>query len=283
MTNETKKGDFEFAAELGAALAPSSVPAALDGHIPYLVAPAGYTVHDLEHLLPTPTRKRADVTVSDSDSFIAYTKKHGSLAECVIYAELNTEAYRFTMVGVLDDHPEEGAAWRQHTCTFAPALSVEWKRWTSSNKRAMTQAEFATWLEDNMGDIAGQDGMPTGAQMLQMAIGFERTADKRLKSRINLQSGGTRFEYVDDEDKDTRTAMDVFQRFAIGIPVLDGSKFAYPVEARLKYRERDGKVSFWFEMIRPDKVFKQAVHDETSAIIAATGFLLINGLPGLGG
>ena len=43
--------------------------------------------------------------------------------------------------------------------------------------------------------------------MLAMSLGFERTSEKRLKSKVNLQSGSFRLEYIDDEDKDTRTSM----------------------------------------------------------------------------
>ncbi|HND81593.1 MAG TPA: DUF2303 family protein [Accumulibacter sp.] len=52
---------------------------------------------------------------------------------------------------------------------------------------------------------------------------------------------------------------------------------AYQIDARLKYRESSGKVSFWFELIRPDKAFRQAVEDELGAIAGATGLSIING------
>jgi len=100
-----------------------------------------------------------------------------------------------------------------------------------------------------------------------------------VKSRINLQNGGVQFEFVEDENKDTRTTMKVFERFTIGVPVFDGSANAYPIEARLKYREKDGKVNFWFELIRPDRVFKTAVMEELAAIKTSTGFPVISGKP----
>ncbi len=131
----------------------------------------------------------------------------------------------------------------------------------------------------NLADIAAVPNMPTGADILQMALGFEANADKRLRSKINLQNGGVRFEFVQDEDKDTRASMEVFQRFTLGLPVFEGSSSAYPLEARLKYREKEGKVTFWFELIRPDRVFKDAVNDELNRIKDATGFPVIAGKP----
>lgn len=73
--------------------------------------------------------------------------------------------------------------------------------------------------------------MPAGADVLQMALGFEANAEKRLRSKINLQSGGgVQFEFVEDEDKDTRTKMQVFERFTL----VCRSSTAAPALARWK-------------------------------------------------
>jgi uncharacterized protein YfdQ (DUF2303 family) len=286
---ETKptRSDAETILRFGAAIGVPRSPINSDLNVdispsegaPYVVLPEGYKAESLEKLLPEPIRHRANVVVTDSDSFIKYVKKHGSMAECCIYADIDAEAGRMGMVAVINDHSENIPGWRDHTCSFTPKVSVEWARWVGKNKVSMPQSEFATWLEENLADVAAVDGMPSGNDMLQLALGFERTAEKRLKSKINLQSGGVRLEYVDDENKDTRTSLSVFERFTIGLPVFEGSTSAYPLEARLKYREREGKVTFWFELIRPDRVFKTAVNEELSRINSATGFLMLNGKP----
>lgn len=247
--------------------------------IPYVTLPERYKVQDLEKLLPSPARKRGAVLVTDADSFIFYTKKHGRLDDCSIYADIDSEKSLFILIAVINDHGEDLPQWRDHRCIFEPKQSVEWKRWLGKNKQTFSQAEFATWLEDNLPDIASVAGMPSGTDILQMALGFEANADKRLRSKINLQNGGVQFEFVEDEDKDTRTKMQVFERFTLGLPVFDGSGNAYPLEARLKYREKDGKVTFWYELIRPDRVFKTAVSDELKRIKDGTGFPVIAGQP----
>jgi len=258
-----------------AAGAASVQPAFINGR-PYVVVPQDYDLRDLEVFLPVPTRKRADVITTDTDSFIHYVTKHGQTDTTTIYADIDAEASRF-----LNDHGQHDDApqWRDHRCIFSPAQAVEWKRWLEKNKQHFNQTDFATWLEDNLPDVASVDGMPSGADILQMALGFEANAEKRLRSKINLQSGGVQFEFVEDEDKDTRTRMQVFERFTLGLPVFDGSTSAYPLEARLKYREKDGKVTFWYELIRPDRVFKTAVADELARIKEATGFPVVAGEP----
>ncbi len=266
---------------LDAGVASAAPNILIEGGIPYVVAPEDYRIKQLEDMLPAPVRKRSKVTTTDTESFIYYTHKHGKDGNTVIYADIDGESNKFNLVAVLDDHGYKAsdAQWREHRCQFEPAQAVEWKRWVGKNKAVFSQAEFAIWLEDNLSDIATVSNMPTGADILQMALGFEANADKRLRSKINLQNGGVRFEFVEDEDKDTRASMEVFQRFTLGLPVFEGSSSAYPLEARLKYREKEGKVTFWFELIRPDRVFKEAVDDELNRIKDATGFPVIAGKP----
>lgn len=276
----TQISGIKDAIDAGVLLAGPQVPLLdADKRIPFATVPAGCNIEDLEKFLPAPTRKRAEVTITTTDSFIAYAKKHGSLDECVIYAQVDAEKSVCTLRALMNDHGADAPKWRDHRCTFAPALAVEWKRWTGSDKKQMSQADFATWLEDNQGDVRSVNGSPTGADILTMAQAFEVNADKRVKSHINLQNGGIRFEFVEDETKDTKTAMEVFRRFTLALPVFDGSTDAYPVEARLKYRDNSGKVTFWYELIRPDRAFKTAVQSSLDQIKDATGFMLLHGAP----
>ena len=249
--------------------------------IPYVVIPDRYKVEDIERLMAIPQRKRGAIVTTDSAGFIDYLQKHSIVEVSTIYADIDSEQSRCKLLAIIDDHSNDAAAWREHTCIFEPKQALEWSRWNGSNKLQMNQGDFAAWLEDNLPDIASVPGFPTGTEILQMALGFEANADKKFRSKINLQSGGVQFEYVEDETKDTRSKMIVFERFTLGIPVFDGSVSAYPVEARLKYREKDGKVVFWYELIRPDRVFKSAVADELSTIKEGTGLQIIAGSPGI--
>jgi uncharacterized protein YfdQ (DUF2303 family) len=254
---------------------------------PFVVIPDGFGLKDIEFTLPAPLRKTANVILADSSSFIHYTKKHGSLDECVIYAKIKHELNEFVLTAVINDHGSDKPQWRDHRCILIPELSVEWKRWTGKNKSVMTQNEFAAFLEDNLPDIATIENMPSGSDILKMALEFEANNDKKFRSKTNLQSGGYSIEFVDEENHDTRATMKVFERFTIGIPVFDGSKNAYPVEARLKYREnegklsceKEGKLSFWYEIIRQDRIFKAAIADELLAIKNETGFPILYGIP----
>jgi uncharacterized protein YfdQ (DUF2303 family) len=270
--------NIKTALDAGAAIGQNTrIVDADPGFTPFIVVPEGYSVENLEKLLPAPARKRASVTMTDAASFVSYTKKHGSLDECVIYANVDADTNKCNLLAIINDDKADSPQWRDHKCLFSPKLSLEWTRWLGSNKKTMKQSEFATWLEDNLGDIASVPNMPSGADILAMALGFEANADKKFRSKINLQNGGVSFEFVEDETKETRTRMVVFERFTLGLPVFDGGTIGYVIEARLKYREKEGSVTFWYELIRPDRVFKDAVADTLNQIKEQTGFMLLHG------
>lgn len=236
---------------------------------------------DLEKLRDTPRRKVAKVNLTDTDSTISYLKRHGSLANATVWCQCDYTAYHLSFIGILNDHGEKENEphWRDHRALYTPEKSEEYKRWTQVNKKAMSQEAFAVFLEDNLKDITTADGFPTGAQMLQMALDFQAKQDMRFKSAIRIQSGGVRMEYVADEDKNTIEAMQIFDRFQIAIPVFRNDVARYPIEARLRYRVKEGALVFWFELIRPDLVIEQSANHMIEKIRAEAGLPFFFGSP----
>ncbi|XZG69267.1 DUF2303 family protein [Chitinibacteraceae bacterium HSL-7] len=270
--------------------------------LPALFVPKNHDVlvlTDLERHLPTPLRKTGTVTLDDAASFIWYVKEHQDEERTRIYLKADYPKGYVAFTAVLNDHPAHGAQWRDHTAEFAPAKSTEWLRWTSADRKGMTQLEFATWIEDNMTDIATVQGMPTAAQMLELALTFEAVSDKKFKSATRIQSGGIDLEYIDREDDATRSKMKMFERFSIGIPVFAApiaeahktdpatgeiekkATIAYRIDARLKYRIRDGVLQLWFELVRADKVLASASQDLVNEIRTQTSLPLLAGSPNL--
>lgn len=249
-------------------------------NVDQIAVPEGWKLEDTERLMLVPRRKKASVALSDDEGFIAYLKRHGSLASCTIWCDANYPQGKVGYTAIINDHEEaeDGQQWRDHLATFTPEQSVEWKRWNAKNKTPMTQIEFATFIEDNLADIAGVEDMPTGTAMLQMATDLEITQDSRIKSAVRIQSGGVRVEYIDDANDATAQYMDVFGTFALGLPVFWGGD-AYQIKARLRYRLKEGKLAFWYELHRPDKALEDAAKTLTSSIQAATGFPIYHGNP----
>jgi uncharacterized protein YfdQ (DUF2303 family) len=274
-----EKSDIQAAIDAGGAIG-ANVMSVIDGTgSPFVVIPDGHSVVKLDHTLENPVRTTASVSVTDSNSFINYINKHKDSEATVIYADIDIDgkSAKAKMVCVLNDDSATLPGWGDHTCTFEPKKSVEWDRWIGKDRFVMSQADFAVWLEDNLGDIAGVDGMPSGSEILEMALAFEANASHKLLSKVNLQNGSVQFMFGDEEDSKTRQTMSVFSKFAIGIPVFSGSTSGDLINARLKYREKAGVVSFWYELIRPDLVYRNAVAIDLALIEERTGVLVING------
>lgn len=224
---------------------------------------------DLERFLPNPRRTKAAATLSDSTSFLAYVQRHAT-DRTVVWATFNPQTFKLSFSAVIDEHSSTTPGWRQHVATYTPEASAEWKTWAAANKQQQGQVEFAEFIERNELDIASQEGYPTSLQMLHMATEFEANSDKRIKSVVRLQGGGTRLDYIDDDAPETLAQMKVFERFQIGIPVFWAGP-AYRIDARLKYRHGGGTVKFWFELIRPDRVHEAAARELISHIQQGIG------------
>lgn len=234
------------------------------------------TAESLERLAPTPWRKKGRVRLVDRDSFISYVMEH-RVPETRLYATVSHQSARpLEVLAVFNDHQSsafDGAesmpGWRDFSALFVPRASEEWTRWTASNGKTMSQFEFAQFIEDNMKDIAGGDRLPSGADMLKMALQFELTQDKRIKSAVRIQSGGTNIEYVEDDDAGTVERMQAFDRFDIGVPVFWRGQ-GYRVQAKLRYRLRDGQLRIWYDLVRPDVAVDDAVRDLLATISSGT-------------
>lgn len=249
-------------------------------NIALVAVPEGWKLEDMEKLMSSPRRKRGKVAVSDAESFIAYVKRHGSLSAATIWCDANYTSSKVAFVAILNDHGEKEneQAWRDHTTAFSPALSEEWQRWIGKNKQQFSQAEFAAFIEENLKDIASIEGNPTSAQMLEMALSFEANQDVRFKSAVRLQNGGVQMSFVQDDDSQTLQKMQMFDRFSLGIPVFWNGD-AYRVDARLRYRVRDGKLTFWYELIRQDKVLEASTKTLIETIKTGTGLPFFFGNP----
>ncbi len=236
---------------------------------PVAFMPREYALQDLQALLPKPTRKAGTVLLSDADSFVTYVRKHRCLDDTTIYCKADFAKGDVQLVAVLNDHCGEAAGWRDHRAVYDVPKSEEWKRWTVRNGQPFTQAEFAAFIEENQRDIASAEGMPTGGDMLAMALSLEINQDARFKSSVRLQSGGVEMTLVAQEDDATLKRMQVFERFALGVaPFFNGEP--YQIVARLRYRAQDGKLRFWYELVRPDLVVQHAAKTLVEKIAAET-------------
>lgn len=235
---------------------------------------------DYERFLPVPQRKHGIIHLHDLESFVAYINRHKEPELTTIFCEANYASSEISFAAIINDHASgnHGQQWRDYRALYIPDFSEEWKRWTSKNKEHQSQAEFATFIEDNLSDIAALDGFPSGKDLYEMALCFEANQDKTFKSKMRLQSGAIEFSLSENDDAQTIEKMRMFERIAIGIPVFWGGD-AYKIEARLKYRINQGVLKFWYDLIRPDQVIESATNTMIEKIKTETAVPLYFGKP----
>jgi uncharacterized protein YfdQ (DUF2303 family) len=216
---------------------------------------------DTEKLLANPRRAKGQASTDNPESFIEYVERHKS-ASTVVWCKFDPQTYALSFTAVFDDHAKGLPGWRGHRAFYQPAMSAEWNTWTGQDGKLQNQLAFAEFLERHADDInTGEPPIyPSSPQMLAMATQFEATSDKRIKSAVRLSSGGVRINYVDDDAAGTVEQMSAFEKFQIGIPVFWAGK-GYRIVARLKWRQREAALNFFYELVRPDLAHETAARE----------------------
>ena len=238
------------------------------GNTPFVLVPGGTKVEDLERLLYRPTRKRAKVTALTAAGFIAYFNRHSAAqadGESTVYAD--TIGHRF--VGILDDDSAASASWRTHVVTYDCPLSPEWVAWSRQDKQAVTQEQFAQFIERHLPDIIN----PAAADMLEISRTLEAKKSVEFSSGIRLANGENELKFNETIDGSaSKGNLRVPDEFAIGIPVFQGGD-TYKIVCKLRYRipTSQGKgLAMWFEMVRPEKVIEDAFKTLATTIAEGT-------------
>lgn len=234
-------------------------------------------VEKIYHTVHPPERKTGTVKLNDADSFISYYRMHSNGAP--IYGSLQPAQF----VAILNDHTKEYAGWRDHRAIFTVAMSPEWTVWKNhdgSGKTFGSNEAFALFLEDNAPDII----QPDAAKMLQIALNFRVHADVRFSLAQRLQDGHIDFGYQNVVSASAGSSaggkLQIPEQFRISIPVFAGiDAKKYQIDARFRYRLREGTLSIWYELIRPQKVMEQAFKDLWKQIDDRTTGPLLLGTP----
>ncbi|HGM6858975.1 TPA: YfdQ family protein [Serratia rubidaea] len=222
--------------------------------IPSAVVPGSHSVTSLEHLQLQPSMIRQNVSLLSASSLIAYVKKFSD-ERTAIFADKSATRIE----AVLDYHSASTSpAWGEHRAVYDCPYSDEWKEWSARDKRAMNQTDFAEFLENHIQDIAPvSDGYkgPSGSELLDMVLEFQETRKAEFKSVRRLQDGTFQLTYSDEKSGNGNTSIPEKISLAIA-PFHNGAP--YQVEARIRYRLKDGVLALWYELIEPKKIVEHA-------------------------
>lgn len=261
-------------AAVSAANAPQKV-----GNSYYAVVPAGYTLQDLTKYIdndrePNPIRVKASPTFLDPEAFMHYwTAYSGPDSACFAYEPEQV------ITGILDYHaagPGEPARWCQHRMTLNMRKSEQWNTWAGANNKRFTQLEFAEFLEQNAIDITE----PRPAHMRDVASDLQGSTEVEFGAALRNQDGQTKFRYSETTKTTVGTSeLLVPDQFTIFIPPFIGVR-PLPMQALLRFRINQGKLTFWYTLIRPEEVLRAAFTVARDKIAADLSITILNGKPG---
>ncbi len=223
-----------------------------------------------------PDHVKAKFEAHDADSFIRYFDQFRSP-----HSQVLCDLKRAIFTAVLDYHaaPTEAAgpapAWREHIAIFPCPRTVEWETWMGQNKREMSQAPFAQFIEDNLPDIAE----PDGNVILEVAKTLQAKTNVNFASATRLDNGQTQFLYQEtiEAKAGDRGTLNIPEKFVLGIRPFEGSE-PYRMDARLRYRLKEGSLSFWYDLLRPHKIIEDALAGMLAKIEAETGVTVLRGM-----
>lgn len=273
--DELKDKTVETLVNIGrVGMGPQAVPG---GNVPYVIIPEGFKYQPVPDLIyndhaDKPERIKGNVTVLEPGSFIEYHRLFSD-ENSRVFADETT----LKVLAVLDYHgAKEGAPrWGQHRLTLSLRQSEEWKRWTGSNNRHMDQQNFAEFLEQNSLDVT----QPAPAAMMEIASDLHATTDVEFGSGLRQSDGQVRFKYTETLKTSVGSGqVDVPDRFTIQIPAFIGGD-RVPMDALLRFRVKEGKLTFWYTLVRPEEVIRTAFIAARDFIAKELGITVINGTP----
>ncbi len=241
-----------------------------------------------------PVRRKGTATLLDLTSLIAHVERFKD-SDTLIFAQDNRQAPSLT--AVLDYHKAGAASdprFGEHRAKFAFPLSDEWKAWVGSDKKPMSMADFAAFLEDRIIDvlddpsdlpddmqrfvkaIGGNIASPT--KLMEIAVGLKVHEKSNVGETVNLASGEGEISFVSTHTDGSGKPLKVPNLFLIGIPVFKNDA-SYRIAVRLRYRKRDGGLLFWYELWRQEPVFDFAFGEALDRVRKETGLPVLLGSP----
>ena len=246
--NEEFPNDWATAFNAGAALSEHKYFDIND--TPAVLVPERYRVQTFEEHRDRPLRIEQKVNAITAAAFADYVRRFCDDGT-VVFA--NSPATTFK--AILDYHQGVFPDWCQHTVSYVCPHSKEWQTWSEKSGKVMNQAQFAEFIEDNLVDIV----QPNGAEMLEVAKTLDARSNVRFKSAIRLDNGETQLVYEEmiDGAAGAKGQLKIPQTIKLALRVFQGED-PYEVEARFKYRIKEGALTMWQELVRPERIIEDA-------------------------
>lgn len=241
----------------------------------------------VQHLAPIDapmTHVKQSVAAFDATSFAAYVNRFKQTAPIIddetaevvkdeyagittIFADPNTSCLR----AVIDYHEYDDPGRCAHSIRYDVPWSEQWGRWRAIDGKAMSQVDFAEFIEENLQDIVE----PEGATFLDLVTGLQAKKRISFESGVRLQDGTNQLTYAEDVEAKGRGNLLVPSEFAIGAPIFFGGE-SYRVRCLLRYRIDEGRLIFIIKIHRRQFIEQTAFQHICQTVAEITGIPVLN-------
>lgn len=245
------------------------------GNVDYEVVPNGYSVVPLnfESLQDAPNRKRGTLVVRDVPSFIRYVNRHKDRGSLVLVDPKDGR----TITAYLNHHEpvdveEAEPGWGDHKVVLEPRWTPGWTAWQMYGDKAMTQEDFARFLDERLGEIEE----PDGATLMEVATELRMNVDTEYERRTNLSNDTVQLVLREN----MTTSIEIPTHFTIVLRPFDGAE-AVRLPARLVVFKPDatGHVKFMWRLGEGPRIVLDEVFDKLAdEIEAATVLEVLRGV-----
>ena len=251
---------------------------------PIALIPPGWQLSLHPELRDRPARIQASVQLHTLAAYIAYLNQYAR-TDSATFVDLAAGTFRT----VIDYHQKEAVHelngeedftlwpnWCGHQALYTAPRTPEFTDWQASSGKAMTQEAFATFIEDHLPDIVE----PPAAEMAEIARSLSANIQVKFAKAIRLDNGETQLQYVEEigGSAGAKGQLKIPQTIKLGLPLFKGGD-TYAVEARFRYRIKDGTLSMWYELVRIDRLIADAIEGMAMAVKEHTAPAVYFGAP----
>ncbi|MGY6709751.1 MAG: DUF2303 family protein [Rhizobiaceae bacterium] len=225
----------------------------------------------LEDYRRHPERKKGTAQAQTFEAFCELVNRHKT-DNSAIFADATWTKPSFTAVIDYHELANGGRAdFCQHRIRYDFPISEEWQAWIGQNGSAMSQQDFAWFLEDRVAELSAptdvekiqledqfQTTVATPAQVVELSRGLTVAVASNVKAHTTLQTGEGSIQFDETHNDGSGQKLKVPGIFILDIaPFFMGEKIRVPV--RLRYRVREGKVLWFYQIYRPDLAITEHV------------------------
>lgn len=262
--------------------------------IPVLIrtgeAPEVKPLKDIFDKYRTAPEKRTGVAKTTTlRSFIDLTNRHKD-SHSAIFARTAWPEPKLTTV--IDYHQTDGVArFGNHRVEYPFPIAPEFKAWMDRNGQPFGQGDFSAYIEDRIADLAAPTAdeaetfeslfktrFATPAEMVDLSRGLQVTVAANVKNAHVLQSGEVEINWTEEHRDQSGNKIIVPGLFMVSVPAfVDGDPIRIP--ARLRYRVREGKITWSFHLYKWDFWLRERVKDDLDLAASETALPAYEGAP----